>query len=360
MGPGRWRCLAITLLISDFIEYGSTRSEEECKAASAAIDDLHDCLPKSMSLEIKCKFYAVMLNIVASKGQSHRKAAAFLSKLDSNELNLLHHLIDEHYLASLYIDAIDGYRFTSLRPPFLDLIDCLRPINRTFAKIYLSSEELTTTAELYRHVLRWPSARFDLGQLDLGPHTPEFRISLENLFRDYLIGASSPQSQIEECQPSSQQSTQPAVLPVKKRPLAPTPPRQERQDTPEEEYELSPEQLEQQRRDRRRETNRERMRKRRQEDPEWYREQDRLRQQRLRLVNPDGVRARERDRQRRRRARLREEERQALEQQRSLHLERSRALLNQQQIELYDRLQQLRRQAMLQGRVEPQQPPTDS
>lgn len=308
-------------------------TSSRCKAASAATDHLYDSLHEHMLLEERCKRYAVMLTIVVSKGQTNQEATTFLEKLEANGLNLLYEQIDPRYLVALYIEAVDGYRKTKLGPAFLELIECMKKIDRPSVKIYLDSEELNFITDLYRHVIQWPKTLIDFDKMDLSNFHPGFKTRLTVLFQDYLVGTSSSKQPGAQNQ-GGQDSEEPRHKNREKQhstSLSPVKRNRRRKG----EAGLTVEQLQQYRLKKKREANRKRMQKIRQEDPGRYREQDRLRQRRLRLLKPDEVRAGDRERQRRRRARLREERDQMRERQRQLYLEHSTRVLSQQQLNLY-------------------------
>lgn len=310
-----WVCLAVTFCLTlNLTECCPTdkdgSKDQRCIEALEAIDHLYENLPVGVSLQEKCKRYAILSTLIVSRGQARHKAALFVSKLAEVELTLLCHRIDQGELVKLYTNLVEVYRAGGLRPPFLELIECLGQIDMPSAKAYLQSRELILIAKIYRHILLSPLSKIDIDSIDLSQYRPGFETTLRNTFRDYLTAASKGGIGSSRSEVLNQQNLQPQKVNSAVSRFQMTIRQQERQRRLRDEAKLTAEEPEDIWRQRRREKNRERVRKLRQEDPERCREQERLRQQRLRIVKPDHVRAGERRRQKRRRARIREESRQ--------------------------------------------------
>lgn len=295
--------ISLVLIITDGVE--SVPRASRGKAVAEAIDQLYGTLPENAKLEDKCKSYALVLTMIASKGQAHKQAAAFIGQLSPRELTLLQQDIGVGYLASLYEDAIDEYRNSKLRPAFIELIECLRLIDPV--RKYVNDKELIVITEVYRQILRAPETRIDAEQI--GQYYPQFEPSLRNLFGEYLKGESSSSQPKEplydlssiNVQDPQQQDHQQSDVPD---PCIVVPRRLRLIKLRQEEDCLSLECLKELRLERRREANRERQRRLRKMDPERIREIERQKYERLRKTKPDEVRAHERERQRRRRSRM--------------------------------------------------------
>lgn len=303
------RCIlfaAALFIIPTFISCVTTDRQghrnARCKVAAEAVDCLYQVLPKNVTLEEKCKRYAVISTIIISQGQALHKAAMFLTKLDESEVDLLYRQIDEADLVTLYMNIIEEYKITTLRPPFLDLIECLGRLNQPHALLYISNRELILIAYLYELILRTPTMRIDMDHINLSEFHPSFQARLKELFSGHLKGDTIHKSQYDEIH--SHAKTQ-FLMSLRQQEL-----KRRREDHAR--SNVDPQQ--DLRREKRRIRNRERSRRLRIEDTEKCRELDRLRQRRLRMTKPDVVRARERIRQQRRRDKVREDKKQQLEQ----------------------------------------------
>lgn len=237
----------------------------KCKYASDAIDRLRHKLPSEMTLEDKCKRYAVITSIINSKGRRRRKVEEYILRLTEDQVYQLYRRIDPVDLGQLFMNAIDGFRISQLGPALFDIVKCLERVDTQMARTYLKSPELNIILELYRHVLQSPDAKIDLNSTDLPKDHSLFSESLKNLFGKYLLNDPSSMNQdksrVDGC---AKGASNKAGLPDLPRLFE-------------------------------------------------HREQERLRQQRIKLLQPEAIRERARIRQQNRRKRLRQLDQQTRE-----------------------------------------------
>lgn len=155
---------------------------------SDAIIYLYKRLPDEMILADKCKRYAIMTSYLKPMGRLHNKAVSQVLRMSLDELNQVYQEFSPDRVGAFYMTAIDGFRAaSSLGPPFLELIECLKELNNISLKPYLDDEELNIIIELYEHVLESPDTKIDL---NLIPNVDRFRrafvVSLLNMFEDNI------------------------------------------------------------------------------------------------------------------------------------------------------------------------------
>lgn len=153
---------------------------------SKALNYIHDSLPGNTPLEEKCQRYAVLLSMSATLGVPYELSVSKLIMLDGYSLNLQYQKIDADDMSSFYMSAIDRYRITQLAPPFLEIIECLRMIDKPFVKVYLSNDELKIIVDLYKMVLGMPVTMVNLSGADLRTFHPSFQKTLRQLFQGHL------------------------------------------------------------------------------------------------------------------------------------------------------------------------------
>lgn len=154
-----------------------------------ATNYLYEHLPRQMTLDQKCIRYCVMTSMTKPRGRLHKKAVLQVLDMSEDELIRLYEgmkVKDE--LGAHYMTAIDGFRAASmLGPPFLELIECIKRIDSPAVHRYLEGEELNTILTLYKQVLESPDTKISLGDF---PNWSRFRRafvrSLIHLFRDDL------------------------------------------------------------------------------------------------------------------------------------------------------------------------------
>lgn len=192
-----WSQSAVLLFILGSIICAPITSEDELEEIklnfrdmTEALDFLHAAFPADMPLEARCKRYAVMTSFLSSKGRPQ-------SMLMSLFFNLTHTGLDEFYsrldafdqLPSLFMTAIDGYRTAShIGPPFIELLDCLKLIDRPFIRTYLENPELIMIQDLYQRIVRAPDFKIDLRPLEQSQFSPAFLTSLRSIFKDKILG----------------------------------------------------------------------------------------------------------------------------------------------------------------------------
>lgn len=188
-----WICGAIALVSSYSClptEYVDIDFTTPCRDKAEAINRIYESLPRQMTIEQRCKRYAVFLAMTELKGVSDRLALLQLKELVEDTLDVLYERVRTADLAARYMTTIDLYRRSHLEPAFVDLIDCLRQINLPLVKNYLDDSELTVVENLYRRALGPPAIAIDLDSVELDAFPPAFRITLRNLFAKHseMIG----------------------------------------------------------------------------------------------------------------------------------------------------------------------------
>lgn len=179
--------VAFVLLKPDNIGCSPGGSDQDaevlCDDIPEAIYYIYEHLPDDMSLDDKCVRYAVMTSMIHPKGRLHNKAVVFTLNLPEDQLLSLYHEFNDTELGVHYMTAIDGFRAASMiGPPFIELVECLKRINVPFVQKYLSGEELSTIIRLYRQVQESPTekAKFE------GKFNRAFLVSLLYLFGDHI------------------------------------------------------------------------------------------------------------------------------------------------------------------------------
>lgn len=297
--PVRWICTAITIAFS-VLDIGCSpddskdqhkRLPKRCHDIADAVDYLHKYLPAQMPIQEKCKRYALISDIVKIKRLPPRKDIIHLTMLYGPSLDRRYQQLDNESLSAFYMNAIDTYRSSELRPPMLEIVECLKQIDSPPVKIYLTKPELTIILDLYKKILDSPETTIDLNNIDLSTHKSAFRSSLEFLFRANLVGSVGSQDHTTEAYatelPASDSDESKDNFPYIKF-----------QSMTEEQLKKAQLQL-------RRKRERKRQRVVRKERPYRHREQERLRKQRMRILMPNVIKEKERIRQRKRADRLR-------------------------------------------------------
>lgn len=245
---------------------------------AGAVDLVHAFLPKQMPIEDRCIRYAMLSDVVKAKRMVPREDLVHLLSLDEESLNNRYRQLDPlKDLTPFYMAAIDSYRATQLRPPMLDIVECLKLIDTDPARLYLNNTELIVILDLYRKVLESPETIIDLSEYHVLSNSP-FRLSLEALFEANSVKSaiSHPPTRINETSVPLNEASSSCVrsthVPIEQR------------------LEFT------------RHTKREYQRRVRREQPYRHRESARLRKQRSRLLEPEMMR--EKDRISRKRSRL--------------------------------------------------------
>lgn len=157
------------------------------KDISSALDFIHDELsPDHVPPEEMCRRYAVLLNMAAATGLPYESSVIELIKLDTEQLNEHYREIDTDSLSSLYMKATEKFRASRLSPPFLEIIECLKGIDTPVVKKYLEDQELRIIIDLYRQILGLDSKTTNSDNIDLTKFHPTFLTTIRNLFEDQL------------------------------------------------------------------------------------------------------------------------------------------------------------------------------
>lgn len=265
--PDYFRTLVV---LTALIVLGCTRSSAvdnyninltgKCIYVSDALNRLHAALPGNMTLDDKCRRYAIASSILGTTGGAREQVVADILQLEENTLLQHYRNINPVDLGPLFMNAIDGYRLSQLGPALVDVVECLRRLDTPPARNFLKKKEFNIIMQLYNQVLHSPDTKIDLSGFNFDKMHPSFKVSLVNLFGRYLPD-DTPAIDLDHICPGARCGSSAS------RP------------------------------------NQHELRRFRQ------REQERLRQQLLRIVKPDESRAKARVRQQNRRQRIRQEER---------------------------------------------------
>lgn len=155
---------------------------------ATAMDHLYELTPNQTSSDKRCIRYAVMSSFLSSRGRPHTKAMSHFGNLSDEDLySFYHNLESEGRLPGLYMSAIDGYRSAfRIGPAFLELIECLRRIEGPNIDTYLNNPELVQIVHLSRQVLQSPDAKIDLEPIRKKRFTTAFLKYLVFTFKDNL------------------------------------------------------------------------------------------------------------------------------------------------------------------------------
>lgn len=254
-----------------------------CRNPPEAVDFMSQLLPDQMPLQERCKRYTLLFQFIKEKRLPSRHEVFRLSEISAEEVSKRYQEIDARDLSEFYMIAIDGYRASKLSRPVLELCECLSLIGTPYGEMYLKNPELTMTLDLYKRVLESPETKIDLGKMELRNFHPASQQRLKILFKEYLKDSDVSSDNSTELKrgrgrPVSEPPRSSGIPPARRRkvPIAG----------------VTDEELIEQRRKRNRDLGRGRLRRFRERHPSRHREQERLRQQRLRILNPELVRNR--------------------------------------------------------------------
>lgn len=166
----------------------SVDEENKYECTSDAIDSLFKAMiDHDVPLEFRCERYPILLSRAEiTTGPILVKTVKQLTNPSRNFLNENLRHIDMQKYISLVMAAIDRYRTTKLGPGFIDLIDCLKRIDRPEIKQYLCDDELSLIEDLYRQVLATPNIRFNLDGWKWPRFHIRFMLTLRQLFKDNI------------------------------------------------------------------------------------------------------------------------------------------------------------------------------
>lgn len=165
---------------SDFVTANRIRDMAQ------AINLMYVNLPADMSMEQKCKRYAVLSSLTLAEKVPSRSTVSKVQKMDEVELDKNYRAIGASRIGYAYMSAIDRFRVTRLAPSFLELIDCLKQIDIPGVKAYLDNQELVLIYDLYKQVLGLPGTKINLLNLDLTQFRRAFWGPFRNLFREHI------------------------------------------------------------------------------------------------------------------------------------------------------------------------------
>lgn len=171
-----------------------------------AINYIDSMLPDEMTLEEKCKRYAILSRLHAPKSRIHKRPVSLVLNMQDKQVNQEFENMGVDELIESYMTLIDNYRGSSrLAPPFLDLIECLSRIDDPNAEMYLHSPELVLIVKLYKRILERPDTKIDLREFDLNAYHPAFVVSLRLIFKENLEGEFAEPSTSDPSQQASRQ-----------------------------------------------------------------------------------------------------------------------------------------------------------
>lgn len=154
---------------------------ERFQDVSRAINYMHKYLPSDMTMDEKCKRYAVLSTKPISEKLPHETVTNVI-KMNNDDLDRYYNEIDVRRMIWNYMVAIDRYRVTQLAPPFIDIVECLRRIDTNEVRRYLSNPELLVILDLYKQALGLPDTTIDIRGLNFTKFHHSFRTTIENLF----------------------------------------------------------------------------------------------------------------------------------------------------------------------------------
>lgn len=151
-----------------------------------ALNYMHRCLSSFMTLEEKCMRYALLLAESAANGLPYEWNVTQIASLDAQHVNEQYQAIHVETMSSWYMSVTEKYRTSRLAPPFIEVIQCLERIRTPAVVNYLGNPELKVIVDLYRKVLGLPLVTNSLDDFDSSRFHPTFLQNLRNLFREQL------------------------------------------------------------------------------------------------------------------------------------------------------------------------------
>lgn len=211
----KMRCLSIALTVLSFsigtISCGKEYNHHKAtrfRDVAEALNHMYENLPAQMTMDDKCRRYALLSFIALSDRFPYVKTVLDVISMGEDEVNKQYEEMDVNSVIYVLVSAIDRYRITQLAPAFIDIIECLRRIETPVVKGYLNQHELIIILDLYKQVLGIPGTRIDVDRLNLTLLSKASRISLRNLFREHFERFGSSSSTVAESHISSQPQDQ--------------------------------------------------------------------------------------------------------------------------------------------------------
>lgn len=164
-----------------------------------AINFLHESFPEQMPSGERCKRYAVLSSFLASKGRHHSKAMSQFFQMRDDDIDLYHQTLADQ-LPGIYMAAIDAFRASDLGAPFLELIECLKQIDKPFIRAYLDNPELILIMDVHKQILQSPETKIDISSINLDQFAPAFQTSFLYLFKSNLSDPKSANKELNYIQ----------------------------------------------------------------------------------------------------------------------------------------------------------------
>lgn len=147
---------------------------------------MHERLPEEMSIEEKCKRYAVLSCTALSKNLPYDSTVLKVLMMDRADLDYYQSRLNTTRLSLMYMIAIDRYRVTELAPPIIDIVECLRRIDSPVVRRYLYNPELVLIVDVYKQILGLSNTTVDFARLDFTKFTRPFWRAFCHLFEGLL------------------------------------------------------------------------------------------------------------------------------------------------------------------------------
>lgn len=150
-----------------------------------ALNYMHRYLPDHLSMDEKCKKFAVLASHTATYLNPSEATVYRVVTTEPDELDRQYAEIDTDRLISLLTNVIDRYRVTQLAPAFVDIVNCLRLIDSPAARAFVHNDELVLIVDLYKRILGRDDVEVDIDHINLSLFHPAFKDSLNRLFKGY-------------------------------------------------------------------------------------------------------------------------------------------------------------------------------
>lgn len=197
MGPSLWKRVSIALValfdLIGNIGCGPYKDRSSSIYKSGRLNDVAQAttlmqkyLPHSLSLEVKCKRYAVLAERAMYERFPQRKTVIDVANMNEEDLETRYGQLNTTRIAWLYMSTIDRYRISQLGTPIIDLVECLRMLDTSASRIYLNNPEISIILVLYKQVLGMSDTALDVQGMDFKKYFPSFRETLRNLFKEYM------------------------------------------------------------------------------------------------------------------------------------------------------------------------------
>lgn len=167
-----------------YIESSTVRAR--LSDASEAINHMYNNLPMNLSMEEKCKRYAVLSSKALSERLPYGSTVMQVLTMDKKDLDRQYDEMGSNRISYAYMSSIDRYILTQLAPPFIELVDCLRRFDSSAARTYLRDAELSIISDLYKQVLGLPGTNINIEQLNSSKFRQAFCAILRKHFDGYF------------------------------------------------------------------------------------------------------------------------------------------------------------------------------